>query len=204
MHMAVNKLNTTDTKDLTKEHRVIKIWEEFSQSLLDFIRRRVNDPDDAEDILQEVFLKIHTKIDTLEDDDRLVSWLYQITRNTIIDYYRTRRPSDELPETLSMDPEPVESAPTAQLAAGLREFMTCLPDKYRRAVVLTELDGLKQTELADRLGISISGAKSRVQRGREMLRQALLECCHFEFDRRGGVLDYTPRPDCCDTCSCNN
>jgi len=202
--MGLQSLNTTDTKDNPKEQEVSKIWEEFSQSLLGFIRRRVNDPDDAEDILQEVFLKIHTKIDTLEDGDRLVPWLYQITRNTIIDYYRSRRPADELPESLVVDPEPVESDPTAQLAAGLREFMTCLPDKYRRALVLTELDGLRQAELAGRMGISVSGAKSRVQRGREMLRQALLECCHFEFDRRGGVLDYTPRPDCCDTCSCNN
>ena len=202
--MGLQSLNTTDTKDNPKEQEVSKIWEEFSQSLLGFIRRRVNDPDDAEDILQEVFLKIHTKIDTLEDGDRLVSWLYQITRNTIIDYYRSRRPADELPESLVVDPEPVESDPTAQLAAGLREFMTCLPDKYRRALVLTELDGLRQAELAGRMGISVSGAKSRVQRGREMLRQALLECCHFEFDRRGGVLDYTPRPDCCDTCNCNN
>jgi len=202
--MGLQSLNTTDTKDNPKEQEVSKIWEEFSQSLLGFIRRRVNDPDDAEDILQEVFLKIHTKIDTLEDGDRLVSWLYQITRNTIIDYYRSRRPADELPESLVVDPEPVESDPTAQLAAGLREFMTCLPDKYRRALVLTELDGLKQAELAGRMGISVSGAKSRVQRGREMLRQALLECCHFEFDRRGGVLDYTPRPDCCETCNCNN
>jgi len=202
--MGLQSLNTTDTKDNPKEQEVSKIWEEFNQSLLGFIRRRVNDPDDAEDILQEVFLKIHTKIDTLEDGDRLVSWLYQITRNTIIDYYRSRRPADELPESLVVDPEPVESDPTAQLAAGLREFMTCLPDKYRRALVLTELDGLKQAELAGRMGISVSGAKSRVQRGREMLRQALLECCHFEFDRRGGVLDYTPRPDCCDTCNCNN
>lgn len=202
--MGLQSLNTTDTKDNPKEQEVSKIWEEFNQSLLGFIRRRVNDPDDAEDILQEVFLKIHTKIDTLEDGDRLVPWLYQITRNTIIDYYRSRRPADELPESLVVDPEPVESDPTAQLAAGLREFMTCLPDKYRRALVLTELDGLKQAELAGRMGISVSGAKSRVQRGREMLRQALLECCHFEFDRRGGVLDYTPRPDCCDTCNCNN
>ena len=202
--MGLQSLNTTDTKDNPKEQEVSKIWEEFSQSLLGFIRRRVNDPDDAEDILQEVFLKIHTKIDTLEDGDRLVPWLYQITRNTIIDYYRSRRPADELPESLVVDLEPVESDPTAQLAAGLREFMTCLPDKYRRALVLTELDGLKQAELAGRMGISVSGAKSRVQRGREMLRQALLECCHFEFDRRGGVLDYTPRPDCCEMCNCNN
>lgn len=177
-----------------------EIWEEFSQTLLEFIRKRVNDPADAEDILQDVFIKIHTHIDSLQEDGRLVSWLYQITRNTIIDYYRTRRPALDLPETLAVYPEPVESEPEAQLAAGLRDFMGVLPDQYRQAIVLTDLEGLKQSDLADRLGLSLSGAKSRVQRGRQMLREALLECCHFEFDRRGNLVDYRSRPDCCSGC----
>jgi RNA polymerase sigma-70 factor (ECF subfamily) len=177
-----------------------QIWEQFSQSLLTFVRKRVDDPYDAEDILQDVFLKIHTRIDSLEDGERMAPWLYQITRNTIIDYYRTRRTAAELPEFIPVEPPLVERDPNAQLAAGLRDFMACLPNKYRQALVLTEFEGLKQTELADRLGLSVSGAKSRVQRGREMLRQALLECCHFEFDRRGAVLEFTPRPNCCDTC----
>lgn len=177
-----------------------EIWEEFSQGLLDFIRRRVNDPDDAEDILQEVFLKIHSRIDTLKDGDRLAPWLYRITRNAIIDYYRKQRPFVELPENLELEPKPEDGEPAAQLAAGLRGFMACLPEKYRQAVVLTELEGLKQAQLAERLGISLSGAKSQVQRGREMLRQSLLDCCHFEFDRRGNLRDYFPRQDCCSNC----
>lgn len=176
------------------------IWEQFSQSLLAFIRKRVDDPYDAEDILQEVFLKIHTRLDSLEDGDRMVPWLYQITRNTIIDYYRTRRPTEELPDFISVEPPLVEGDPNAQLAAGLRDFMACLPDRYRQALILTELEGLKQTELAEHLGLSVSGAKSRVQRGRDVLRQALLECCHFEFDRRGAVLEFVPRPNCCEAC----
>ncbi len=68
-----------------------------------------------------------------------------------------------------------------------------LPDQYREAVVLTEFDGLTQQQLADRLGITLSGAKSRVQRGRAHSKQMLDECCNFEFDRRGMVIDCTPR-----------
>lgn len=181
-------------------HSTTEIWEDFSQTLGDFIRKRVNDPADAEDILQDVFIKIHTRIDTLQDGERLVPWLYQITRNAIIDYYRTRRPALDLPETLAVYPEMVESEPEAQLAAGLRDFMRVLPDQYRQAIILADLEGVKQADLADHLGLSLSGAKSRVQRGRQMLREALLECCHFEFDRRGHVLDYMPRPDCCSAC----
>lgn len=177
-----------------------EIWEEFGDSLRDFIRRRVNDPQDAEDILQEVFLKIHAHIHTLQDNDRLVPWLYQVARNTLIDYYRKQRPMLEISEMYLDGAQQVDEDPAAQLAAGLRDFLACLPAEYRQALVLTELEGLKQAELAGRTGLSLSGAKSRVQRGREMLRQALLECCHFEFDRRRHIRDYIPRQDCCDQC----
>lgn len=174
-----------------------EIWEEFGDSLRTFINRRVNDPDDVEDVFQDVFLKIHSRIDTLEDHSRLVAWLYQITRNTIIDHYRKRRPLSDLEETKIELDEDMEEEPAAQLASGLRNFMDCLPEKYRQAVVLTELEGLTQAQLAENLGLSLSGAKSRVQRGRELLRQALLDCCHFEFDRRGNLRDYSSRQDCC-------
>ncbi|HLZ55439.1 MAG TPA: sigma factor-like helix-turn-helix DNA-binding protein, partial [Ktedonosporobacter sp.] len=76
------------------------------------------------------------------------------------------------------------------------------PDQDRQALVLTEYQGLTQKELGERLGLSFSGAKSRVQRAREKLKQELLACCHFELDRRGHILDYQPRCDCCVQASC--
>jgi RNA polymerase sigma-70 factor, ECF subfamily len=178
-----------------------QVWEAFSEQLYQFIRRRVNDPEDANDILQDVFLKIHTRIDTLKEETRLTSWLYQLTRNTIIDHYRVRRPFVEISEIFTVEQDNPQIEPAAQLAAGLRDFVDCLPEKYRQAVILAELDGIKQAEVADRLGISLSGAKSRVQRGREKLRQALLDCCHFEFDRRGHLQEFIPRQQCCSQCT---
>jgi RNA polymerase sigma-70 factor, ECF subfamily len=77
--------------------------------------------------------------------------------------------------------------------AAFRRMIYSLPERYREALVLTEFDGLTQQELADRLNISLSGAKSRVQRGRAQLKQMLNECCTFEFDRRGKAIDCTPR-----------
>jgi RNA polymerase sigma-70 factor (ECF subfamily) len=175
-------------------------WEEFSGQLKGFILRRVPDPMDAEDILQEVFVKLHTRIDTLRDERRLAPWLYTITRNAITDYYRQRRPLVELPDELLAEAELEEPEPIAQLAAGVETMLRCLPDKYRQALQWVELDGLSQGEMAERAGLSLSGAKSRVQRGRDKLRDCLLDCCHFEFDRRGLPIDYTPRPDCCRQC----
>ena len=175
-------------------------WQEFSGQLKGFILRRVPDPMDAEDILQEVFVKLHTRIDTLRDERRLIPWLYAIARNAIADYYRVRRPLVELPDDLHAEAEPQEQDPIAQLAVGVESMLQCLPAKYRQALQWVELDGLTQGEMAEQTGLSLSGAKSRLQRGRRLLREAFLDCCHFEFDRRGHPIDYTPRPDCCPQC----
>ncbi len=177
------------------------VWQDFSQRLRTFIRVRVENENDAEDLLQETFLRIHTRIDTLEDESSLAAWVYQIARNLIVDYYRRRRELLPLPETIAVEPDIHDPSAAAEIAAGLEQMVSSLPEKYRQALILTEFRGIKQTELASRLGLSPSGAKSRVQRGREMLRQSLLDCCHFEFDRLGGMIAYTPRPECCSACN---
>jgi RNA polymerase sigma-70 factor (ECF subfamily) len=81
-------------------------------------------------------------------------------------------------------------------------MIVTLPEIYRQPLLLSEIGGMKQAEVAGQLGLSVSGAKSRIQRGRAMLKQSLLDCCHFEFDRRGSLIDYLPRQDCCEACSC--
>jgi RNA polymerase sigma-70 factor (ECF subfamily) len=178
----------------------VEIWEAFGHKVRKFILNRVSDPLDAEDILQDVFIKIHMHLNELREDQRLVPWLYSVARNAVIDYYRQKRPGIELSEDLLDESEFREEDPTAQLAEGLEAMMACLPEKYRQPLVLAELKGLRQKEVAVRLGLSLSGAKSRVQRGRILLRQALEDCCHFEFDRRGNLMEYFPRRDCCENC----
>jgi RNA polymerase sigma-70 factor (ECF subfamily) len=170
------------------------IWNEFAGKLGQFIRARVADPATAEDILQDVFVKIQGRLDHLEDPAKLQGWLYLITRNAIIDHYRTRKQTTEVPETLLAEP-PENDTELDGLKASFRRMIYSLPEPYRDALVLTEFEGLTQKELAERLGISLSGAKSRVQRGREQLREMLQECCTFEFDRRGKVIECQPRAE---------
>lgn len=174
------------------------VWEEFNQQLRNFILSRVNHPQDSEDILQDVFLKIHQRIHTLRDNERIAPWLYQITRNTIIDHYRSRHIEGALPdEEVLVDNQPEPSA-SVEIAASLKEFIDDLPEKYRQALMLTEFENVSQQDLAQQLSMSISGAKSRVQRGRAMLRQNLENCCKFEFDPYGNLVNYTPREvNCC-------
>lgn len=172
------------------------VYRDFHAKLRSFTIGRVSDPDVADDILQDVYLKIHSHVQDLRDTDRLESWIFQVTRNAITDYYRRRRPQDELPDSL---PAPADEEPDAasELAASIGDMLRCLPRKYRQALELTDMQGLSQAELAARLHVSVSGAKSRVQRAREKLKEALLDCCHFEFDRFGRVIDYHANcPEC--------
>jgi RNA polymerase sigma-70 factor, ECF subfamily len=182
---------------MTTEH----VWEEFHASLQQFIRRRISDEATAEDVLQDVFLRIHQHIDTLKDVRRLEGWIYQITRNAIIDAYRSSRHETtlEAAEMLDLPEELPDVDVVSELLPCVRAMVRNLPDLDRQALVLTEYQGLTQKELAERLGLSFSGAKSRVQRAREKLKQQLLDCCHFELDRRGHILDYQPRCHCCET-----
>ncbi len=177
------------------------IWVEFAARLGRFIRARVADPATAEDILQDVFVKIQSRLDHLRAPAKLQRWLYLIARNAIIDHYRKNHITSELPESLLANP-PHDSPEAYELENALRRMIEGLPDAYRKAIVLTQFEGLSQKELAARLGITLSGAKSRVQRARGQLKQMLLGCCRFEFDRRGGIIDCQPRvKDGCQDCS---
>lgn len=176
-----------------------EIWEAFHMPLQQFIRRRVPDDPTAEDLLQEVFLKIHQHISGLKDARQLESWLYTLTRNIIVDFYRSQR------QTLTLDAAQDLALPehlpdddiVSELLPCVRAMVYNLPAQDRQALVLTEYHGLTQKEFGERLGLSFSGAKSRVQRARERLKQQLLDCCQFELDRRGHILDYQSRCASC-------
>jgi RNA polymerase sigma-70 factor, ECF subfamily len=173
--------------------------------LLGFIRARVGDEAAAEDILQDAFLKIHARIGTLRDEERLESWVWQIVRHAIADHLRGQRPAAALSEELPAREETGEDDPgdaARQLVPFVRATIDGLPGPYRDALLLTEYGGLTQQELAARAGLSLSGAKSRVQRAREKVKALLLACCHFELDRRGGIIDYRSRSAGCACASC--
>jgi len=182
-----------------------KIWETFGNRLKSYINRRISNPFLAEDILQDIFLKIHSNIDTLKDDSKIHSWIYRIARNTIIDHYRKNKiqPEDiaefylEDKESLLVINEVAENDYTQEVASGLREMIEALPAKYAQALLQVEFEGISQIELARKLRLSTSGVKSRVQRGRQMLKDSLMRCCHFQFDKYGTVIDYHPVTCCC-------
>jgi len=183
------------------------IWRQVHDGLRAFVARRVANEAEVEDILQEVFLRVHRKLDSLKDPRRIISWLFQITRHAIIDHYRTSARRREVPAGLPADldadhqvpvsPVAGESADADQfrteLAGCLRPMIERLSADYREAVTLVELEGLTQQAAAKRLNLSVSGMKSRVQRGRRRLKQMLEACCEIQLDGRRAVADYRVR-----------
>lgn len=180
------------------------LWEELSIPLANFIKKRVPIETDAEDILQEVFIKIHNSIEDLKDDRKIHAWVYRITRNAIVDYYRKSKPnhSIELSEvSYDLTTDSCEDLTlNLEIAACLKTMIESLPEKYKQALLLTGFENLTQKELSEKTGLSLSGAKSRVQRGRKLLQQMLLGCCHVELDRCGNIIDYQHKSSDCKYC----
>lgn len=169
------------------------LWQEYGPALKYFICRRVSDEGLVEDIFQDVMVKVQSRLDDLRDPTRLKSWIYQICRYTIIDHYRRRKITAESPDNLVTATEMEEAQFRRALDFCIQEMVEKLPFKYRQAVMLTTYEGLTQKEMGEHLGLSVSGAKSRVQRAREKLKTELLDCCQIELDRFGKIIDYTPK-----------
>lgn len=178
------------------ERDTSEIWNAFSGKLRGFLHRSLGNSADVDDVLQDVFLKIHRGAAQLGGEAHVSGWVFTVARNAVVDFGRRRRGSSPAP-----DEEPAaESEPDlsthAEIAGGLRALIAELPEKYARAIVLVDLEGKPFQEAARVLGLSVSGAKSRVQRARAMVRDALMRCCHFVLDRYGTILD-AERACCC-------
>jgi len=186
-------------------------WQELHGNLRAFIARRVQNQADVDDLVQRVLLQIVKGLDTLRDAERLHAWVYRTARNIIVDYYRvagSRREhaAGDASDVEAGAPAPSEASDESD-GAALRELAACLapmlnqlPPAYREAIRIVDLEGATQQEAAHRAGVSLSGMKSRVQRGRQQLREVLEACCRIDLDRRGGISAYAPRHS--DACGC--
>lgn len=173
------------------------LWKSFESGLKSFIYSKVHSYSITEDILQDVFIKIHLKIGTLKDESKLKPWLYQITRNQIIDYYRSTKSPDINPFLSEKDEDETDNSVMSVAVQDMVDMMKDLPEEYCEALCLTELQGMNQKEYAEKIGIPYSSAKSRVQRSRKLLKDMLMRCCHYEFDKYGTVLSISKNCCCC-------
>jgi RNA polymerase sigma-70 factor (ECF subfamily) len=189
-------------------------WQELDGNLRAFIARRVRNQADVDDLVQRVLLQIVKGVGTLRDAERLHAWVYRTARNVIVDHYRAAGSRREHAAGDATDLESADAtAPHESIDedenTALQELATCLapmidrlPQAYRDAVRVVDLEGVTQVVAAERAGVSLSGMKSRVQRGRQQLRAILEECCRVELDRRGGISSYAGRR--ADVCGCGD
>lgn len=181
---------------------VSHIWEQYNHALKKFIQKKIGNEQDAEDVFQEAFLKIHLSINGIKDVTRIESWVYRIVRNTIADYYRKKVNQidfQDLTDDLT-DSDGEDLYFNTEINSCLKSMVTMLPIKYKEAIVMTEIEAKPQKKLSEATGLSLTGAKSRVQRAKSLLRRSLLNCCHVITDRRGNITDYSLKGKSCTYC----
>lgn len=203
--MIMAKAGGTPFEEHPVHARFTELWIRFDRRLRNFVAKRVHSREDVEDLVQGIYLKIHVKLDSVREPQRIDGWIFRIAENAVIDYYRRRARTEPLREEVVVVPDQPESLDfRLRLEGMITEMVAGLPQIYRAALLLVDIQGFRQEKAAEILGISLPGLKSRVQRGRRQLKKMLLDCCHFQFDRRGRVIDYSPRcRRCCSTDRCS-
>jgi RNA polymerase sigma-70 factor, ECF subfamily len=186
-----------------------EVYTKFRKSLFSYIYSKINNREDAEDILQNVFVKMHTNIETLSDKEKIQNWLYRITRNAIIDYYRSKGNKKRKLELTEKFPADLEEEQYSDNTKGMdkcvRGFIDQLPEEYKSIIVDSELKGIPQKELSKKYDLEYVTLRSRVQRGRERIHKMFTNCCSIQTDKRGNIIEASYKTSCESSCgsSCN-
>jgi len=190
-----------------------QVWRDVMAQLRAFVGRRIADPTRVEDLVAEILLRIHQNLHTVNDREHLTHWVSRVAHNAVIDEYRraarerdnrAQTPIEAVPDEQPPSSDTSDAPPQVQreLAACLRPLLGGLPPEQSRAVEMIDLEGWAQARAARTEGVSVSGMKSRVQRGRRGLATLLDQCCTVDIDARGLPMDYTPRSSC--GCGCGD
>ena len=169
-------------------------WNNVQNELKGFVFKRVKDKTLTEDIVHDVFLKVQAKIHQVKESDKILGWLYQVTRNTITDHYRKNSKNID-PRNFDWESSPPNFNDC--VTNIINELIPTLPEKYRIPLEMTELQNMSQLEVAEKLHLNYTTAKARVQRARAMLRQRMEEILVVRTDGYGNVILCNDRRDCC-------
>lgn len=175
------------------------IWQAYRAKLKGFLHSKVSNPDDVDDLLQEILIKIHQHVGTLNTEEKLKPWLFTIARNVIIDFYRQQGRRRDLTED-DLWYESGSILDQHPLSDCIEPIIKGLPSDVAMLLIAVDLEGKSQKKCAQELGISYSALKSRVQRGRVQLRSLFESCCHLELDRHGNVIEYQAKSTFCQRC----
>ena len=175
-----------------------QVWTKYATDLKRFIFSKVKDEAIADDILQDSFLKIHTKLHTLKDLNKLKSWLFSIARNSVLDYFKASNKTFEF-ASFESETQLEEHAHTEKDC--LRGILHNLPKKYRDPIFLSDIKGMKQQEVAIQLKQSISTTKSQIQRARKLIAQGFMDCCGYVLNEEGNLVGEIQDKEDCKVCT---
>ena len=176
-----------------------QIWQEYHIALKRFVLSRIDNSADADDLLQDILIKIHKNLPKLKAEASLKPWLFQITQNAIMDYFRSHNRQKLLQSDLLQNTDDNESEAHI-LQACILPFINALPEAQSSLLVAIEYEGQAQKDFAKANGIAYSTLKSRVKKSRLALRELFENCCHLSFDNKGRVIDYLPKAEKCENC----
>lgn len=178
------------------------IWAEYRSGIQAFLRSRVSNADDVEDLLQEILIKTHEKLSSLRSDHSIKSWLFQIAKHSIIDYYRRngRQSAGPVPAIEELPDKQLEENAGEELSRCVEPFVKALPKEAEELLTAIDLKGIPQKEYARKLGINYSTLKSKVQKSRIALRDIFEECCHLSLGSKGEIVDYQSKSGDCRNC----
>jgi RNA polymerase sigma-70 factor (ECF subfamily) len=171
---------------------LLTAWHANEAELRGWLRHRLGNPVDADDMLQDLFVKAMRQGERFCAIENARAWLFEVARNSLADRLRPKRETIELPADLASEVEEIATVDT--LVACLPRVLAELSPEDREAITLCDLEGLPQIEYARRKGLSLPGAKSRIQRARKRLREQLSQACQVRLDAAGQVSDFVPRP----------
>ena len=175
-----------------------QVWTKYSNDLKRFIFSKVKDEAIADDILQDSFLKIHTKLHTLKDLNKLKSWIFSIARNSVLDYFKASNKTFEY-ANFESETQLEENVHTEKDC--LRGILQNLPKKYRDPIFLSDIKGMKQQEVAEQLKQSLPTTKSQIQRARKLIAQGFMDCCGYVLNEDGNLVGEIQDKDDCKVCT---
>ncbi len=169
------------------------VWLRYKEGLKFYILKKVKDEAIADDLSHEVLMKVYNSCCSDIEIKNVRSWLYQIAHNTTMDYLKKEQKfTDEVPETI----ETSESDSIKEAGEYIKPLIQLLPKKYAEPLLLSDLKGLKQAEVSKKLNLSLTAAKSRIQRARKLLKEQIIVCSNLEVDEKGNLISIEIKKDC--------
>lgn len=178
---------------LTKYKDISELWLKYKDALRNYIFKIVKDEDTANGLSHEVLMKVYSSCCSMRTIRNVRSWLFQIAYNTCMDYFGRQSKKTEI----QCDPDTTDENPIYREAAEFVEpLIKLLPEKYACPLEMSDIKGMKQQEVADALGLSLTATKSRIQRARNLLKEQITECFHVEVDKNGNLLAFDIKGSC--------